>query len=732
MFVSRRRLTICAVLTAALALICAGLAGADRGPSGGGPAQSEDGLVVQDLDHGTTAQQLAQSLVGGGVSISNVTYTGTNNAAGAFTDTGPGSVVGFNDGVVMGSGSVQTTATSTADSKGVEGPNQGDGNTTSNGSPGDADLDALSGKVTEDAAILQFDFVPQFSTVQFTYVFTSDEYNEWANTQFNDTFGFFINGQNCAVVPGTTTPVGVNTINGGNPLGTNPQHPELYRNNDVDDGGGSINTEMDGLTVELTCNANVNAGVTNHLKLAIADASDSALDSNVFIEAGSLVSGTQISTSLSGGGQSGSTITIPAGTSVTDQATLSGANTGTAGGTVTYTVYQAPGCTTVYADGGTKTVTNGVVPASNAVQLDSAGTYNWVASYSGDPTHNASTSGCGDEVATVTGAQPVATSLTVSAATGDFADATTVSAVLKKASDSSAIAGKSVTLTLNGSEHCTATTDATGTASCQVTPGEPAGTYPLTASFAGDGDFLSSNGSNDFVVTHEETGLSYTGDTSAVNGQPVTLSGVLATDDPAAGTPLGGKLVTFTLGSGGSAQSCSGTTNASGAASCQIASVSQAAGAVPVAASFAGDTFYQAASATSSVDVFVPPATGAFVIGDKSAGSPTIGKAVNFWGSQWAKNNSFSGGSAPSAMKGFADSPKSLSCGDTWTTDPGNSSSPPTSLPSQINVIVSSKVTKSGSKISGTILHIVVVQVGPGYGPAPGQPGNGTIVGTIC
>ena len=45
---------------------------------------------------------------------------------------------------------------------------------------------------------------------------------------------------------------------------------------------------MDGLTTVLTCDSTVNAGVTNHMKLAIADTADYALDSNVFIEAGSL------------------------------------------------------------------------------------------------------------------------------------------------------------------------------------------------------------------------------------------------------------------------------------------------------------------------------------------------------------------------------------------------------------------------------------------------------------
>src|SRR5204862_5106395 len=93
MFGSRRRLAIFAA-AAACSLACAGLAGADRGVELGGPPLAVDGLVVQDLNHGTTAQQMAQSLVGGGVTISNVTYTGTNNAAGAFTDTGPSTVVG--------------------------------------------------------------------------------------------------------------------------------------------------------------------------------------------------------------------------------------------------------------------------------------------------------------------------------------------------------------------------------------------------------------------------------------------------------------------------------------------------------------------------------------------------------------------------------------------------------------------------------------------------------------
>jgi hypothetical protein len=106
---------------------------------------------------------------------------------------------------------------------------------------------------------------------------------------------------------------------------------------------------------------------------------------------------TGITTSLSGGGQSGTSITIQAGTSVTDSATLNGA-TANAGGTVTYAIFSDGTCTTVFASGGTKTVTNGVVPNSNAITFTQAGTFFWKADYSGDISNASSTSGCSEQV----------------------------------------------------------------------------------------------------------------------------------------------------------------------------------------------------------------------------------------------------------------------------------------------------------------------------------------------
>lgn len=240
------------------------------------PTGASPGLVTQDLSGGLTASDLAQALVGKGITISNVTYSGAAVAAGSFS--GGTGIIGFESGIVLSSGSIAN----------VVGPNVSDSTSTDTGWAGDPALSLLSGFPTFDAAVLEFDFVPSTNSVLFRYVFASDEYNEFVHTQYNDVFAFFVNGVNCATVPGTGQPVSINTINNGNPYGLYPmENPGLFINNDLSDGGDSIDTEMDGLTVILSCVAAVTPGATNHIRLAIADASDHIYDANVFLETGS-------------------------------------------------------------------------------------------------------------------------------------------------------------------------------------------------------------------------------------------------------------------------------------------------------------------------------------------------------------------------------------------------------------------------------------------------------------
>jgi hypothetical protein len=104
---------------------------------------------------------------------------------------------------------------------------------------------------------------------------------------------------------------------------------------------------------------------------------------------------------------------VAAGVAVTDSATLTGAVADAATGTVTYNVYSDAGCTDLVSTGTPLTITTpGTVPASDPVTLDT-GTYYWQATYSGDPSNNASVSTCGaaGEVETVTPAVPTPTTL---------------------------------------------------------------------------------------------------------------------------------------------------------------------------------------------------------------------------------------------------------------------------------------------------------------------------------
>jgi PKD repeat protein len=124
------------------------------------------------------------------------------------------------------------------------------------------------------------------------------------------------------------------------------------------------------------------------------------------------------------------------------------------------------------------------------------------------------------------------------------------------------------------------------------------------------------------------------------------------------------------------------------------------------------------------------PGGGAFVIGDQNSAVDT---SVTFWGAQWSKLNSLSGGAAPAAFKGFAPDPAVPACGVNWSSDPGNSSSPPAGpLPDFMAVIVSSSITQSGSDISGDTAHIVIVQTNGGYAPSPGHAGTGKVVAVVC
>ncbi|MBU3676074.1 MAG: hypothetical protein FGM54_02695, partial [Chitinophagaceae bacterium] len=246
-----------------------------------------------------TASVLAKKLAGQGVVVSNASMQCNPNQSGYFTTIA--SNLGEDSGIVLTTG----LAASVAPNWGVNGSAVNLAN-FNQGNLGDADLTALAGTATYDRCILEFDFVGNGDSVFFKYIFGSEEYPNYNCSNYNDVFGFFISGpgyatpQNIALVPGTTIPVAINSINNGiiypggalsncTSMGPGAPFTSLY----VDNSAGTTIT-YSGFTTILTSRAAIQPCSTYHLKLAIADGFDHILDSGVFLKAGSLTSNTAV------------------------------------------------------------------------------------------------------------------------------------------------------------------------------------------------------------------------------------------------------------------------------------------------------------------------------------------------------------------------------------------------------------------------------------------------------
>ena len=235
------------------------------------PAQAV--LLVTPSGNPTT---LVNNIVGSGITTSNLSYTGAAKASGTFTG-GTSAGIGIDEGIIL----------TTGDATLAPGPNDSEFAEANNGLAGDSSLDSIAAGATQDASVLSFDFTTDTNDVFLKFIFASEEYPEYVNQGFSDVFGFFVDGQNIALVPGTTTAVSIDTINNGlDNTGINAQNPGLYNANPA----GATGLQYDGFTTTITAQA---LGLTpgNHtLKLAIADVGDGLYDSGVFLKLNSFSS----------------------------------------------------------------------------------------------------------------------------------------------------------------------------------------------------------------------------------------------------------------------------------------------------------------------------------------------------------------------------------------------------------------------------------------------------------
>lgn len=137
---------------------------------------------------------------------------------------------------------------------------------------GNAQLSALTGNSTFDAAVLTIRFTIANPTLSLNYVFASAEYPACIGS-ISGVLGIFVNGSNVALVPATATPVSINSVNAN----VNSSFFTQYSTPDTPFNYG-------GATTILTATAHVSTSAVNTIQLAIADSLDGNLDSAVFIQ----------------------------------------------------------------------------------------------------------------------------------------------------------------------------------------------------------------------------------------------------------------------------------------------------------------------------------------------------------------------------------------------------------------------------------------------------------------
>lgn len=253
-----------------------------------------------------------------GNAAQNVSLTsGTGTQIGYFN--GTASNIGINEGVILSTNGIG------------EATPQSDGNQSSGANVTDPDLNYIlqeisnSNQSQNNTIVYEFDFVAGGSSIEFEYVFASDEYSSYTCSDFNDVFGFFIsgpgingpysnNGENIALIPNpanpstyTNTPVMINTVNSGSPTGGSPSsgcssidpnwisYSTFFVNNPSE---GTV--AFNGFTKVLKAQSAVECGETYHIKLAIADVGDGSQNSAVFLKQGSFEVGTPLVLGIEG------------------------------------------------------------------------------------------------------------------------------------------------------------------------------------------------------------------------------------------------------------------------------------------------------------------------------------------------------------------------------------------------------------------------------------------------
>ncbi|MDP5366207.1 MAG: Hint domain-containing protein [Paracoccaceae bacterium] len=227
-----------------------------------------------------SALQMANEIFGDGVTVVSASYTGDSRSSGIYSDGDTISpfVTPGDTGVILSTGRAVNFTNDAGGS--AANPTQanlsGSRTTDTLGVNNNAQFNAAAGTSTFDAAWLDVDFIPTGNLMTMQFVFSSEEYPEFATGAYQDFFGVWVNGQqvDLAVGDGDVDP---NNLNAGS-------NQNLF----ISNVGSPYNTEMDGFTVTMTLTMVVTPGEVNSIRIGIADVLDSQYDTNVLIAGNSV------------------------------------------------------------------------------------------------------------------------------------------------------------------------------------------------------------------------------------------------------------------------------------------------------------------------------------------------------------------------------------------------------------------------------------------------------------
>ncbi len=232
------------------------------------------------------------NLTGDGIELLEVMYVGESSATGFFTEGDP--AIGLTRGLVLTTGRATTSGTS----KGVNALGSDFASTQNSAQSTDSVLAQISSGPIFDQTVFKIKFRPLSDSIRFRYVFASEEYPEYACSQFNDVFGFFLSGPNpngapyahynIALIPGTYLPVAINNLHPINSTIENcpPKYAQYYHDNNQQ----ARQPVYDGFTDIFVAQAAVTPCAEYEMYIAIGDVSDGIFDSGVFLEANSFFS----------------------------------------------------------------------------------------------------------------------------------------------------------------------------------------------------------------------------------------------------------------------------------------------------------------------------------------------------------------------------------------------------------------------------------------------------------